>query len=179
MRWARSSYQSLIVARNSGHMTFLVLLPVSARPAPRPRGYQMIQESLGGPRNTMGPGTRLSRILESSSWKRPADPRPRCLLESSPAPPLSPVVAVRAAYPSGPQAPPSTRTPPMATVPAPLPQIPPKDVRCPGRIEVDSADAQVSAATVKAWVAHLRTHGWTEKDLGLVWLMRARQGVTR
>jgi len=44
---------------------------------------------------------------------------------------------------------------------------------------VDSADAQVSAATVKAWVAHLRTHGWTEKDLGLVWLMRARQGVTR
>ena len=67
----------------------------------------------------------------------------------------------------------------MAIVPAPLPQIPPKDVRCPGRIEVDSADAQVSAATVKAWVAHLRTHGWTEKDLGLVWLMRARQGVTR
>src|SRR5439155_5442104 len=76
MRWARSSYQSLIVARNSGHMTFLVLLPVSARPPPRPRGYQMIQESLGGPRNTMGPRIRLSRILESSSWKRPADPAP-------------------------------------------------------------------------------------------------------
>ncbi|HWN54409.1 MAG TPA: hypothetical protein VNP91_04810 [Methylomirabilota bacterium] len=67
----------------------------------------------------------------------------------------------------------------MATVPAPLPQISPKDVRCPGRIEVDSADVLVPAATVKAWVAHLRTHGWTEKDLGLVWLMRARQGVTR
>jgi hypothetical protein len=67
----------------------------------------------------------------------------------------------------------------MATVPAPLPQIPPKDVRCPDRVEVDSADVVVPAATVKAWIAHLRTHGWTEKDLGLVWLMRARQGVTR
>src|SRR5438128_3894704 len=179
MRWARSSYQSLIVARNSGHMTFLVLLPVSAATITAAAQVPDDTRVAGALRNTMGPGTRLSRILGSSSWKRPADPRPRCLLESSPAPPLSPVVAVRAAYLSGPKAPPSTRTPPMATVPAPLPQIPPKDVRCPGRIEVDSADAQVSAATVKAWVAHLRTHGWTEKDLGLVWLMRARQGVTR
>jgi hypothetical protein len=53
------------------------------------------------------------------------------------------------------------------------------DKRCPERVEVDPAEQIVSAAQVKAWVAHLRSHGWTEKDLGLVWLSRARQGVTR
>jgi hypothetical protein len=53
------------------------------------------------------------------------------------------------------------------------------DKRCPDRIEVRPDEQVVSAAMVKAWVAHLRSHGWTEKDLGLVWLARARQGVTR
>ncbi len=50
---------------------------------------------------------------------------------------------------------------------------------CPDRIEVDRDAQVVSAATVKAWVAHLRSHGWTDKELGLVWLTRTRQGVTR
>ena len=67
----------------------------------------------------------------------------------------------------------------MAVSPAPLPAVPVLDKRCPDRIEVHPEDRQVSAAMVKAWVAHLRSHGWTEKDLGLVWLTRARQGVTR
>jgi len=67
----------------------------------------------------------------------------------------------------------------MASVPAPLPGVPVIDKRCPDRIEVDPGDQIVPAAQVKAWVAHLRSHGWTEKDLGLVWLSRARQGVTR
>ena len=67
----------------------------------------------------------------------------------------------------------------MASVPAPPPGVPVVDKRCPDRIEVDPADQFVPAAQVKAWVAHLRSHGWTEKDLGLVWLSRARQGVTR
>jgi hypothetical protein len=53
------------------------------------------------------------------------------------------------------------------------------DKRCPDRIEVNPDDPVVSAAMVKARVAHLRFHGWTEKDLGLVWLTRARHGVTR
>ena len=39
--------------------------------------------------------------------------------------------------------------------------------------------ALVPAATVKAWIAHLRSHGWTDKELDLVWLTRARHGVTR
>ncbi len=67
----------------------------------------------------------------------------------------------------------------MAAVPASLPAVPVSDKRCPDRVEVDPAEQTISAAQVKAWVAHLRTHGWTEKDLGLVWLSRARQGVTR
>ena len=67
----------------------------------------------------------------------------------------------------------------MAVSPAPLPGVPVIDKRCPDRIEVNPADHVVSAAQVKAWVAHLRTHGWTDKDLGLIWLSRARQGVTR
>ena len=50
---------------------------------------------------------------------------------------------------------------------------------CPERIEVDRDAQLVSAATVKVWVAHLRSHGWTDKELGLVWLTRTRQGVTR
>jgi len=57
--------------------------------------------------------------------------------------------------------------------------VPAPDKRCPDRIEVNPADQVVSAAQVKAWVAHLRSHGWTDKDLGLIWLTRSRQGVTR
>ena len=45
--------------------------------------------------------------------------------------------------------------------------------------EVDRDEAEVPAATVKAWVAHLRSHGWADADLALVWLTRAKQGVTR
>jgi hypothetical protein len=67
----------------------------------------------------------------------------------------------------------------MAISPAPQPVVPVIDKRCPDRIEVRPDEQVVSAAMVKAWVAHLRSHGWTEKDLGLVWLARARQGVTR
>lgn len=51
--------------------------------------------------------------------------------------------------------------------------------QCPDRVEVDAAETEVSAAVVKAWVAHLRSHGWTDKDLDLQWLTRARHGVTR
>ena len=50
---------------------------------------------------------------------------------------------------------------------------------CPDRIEVDRDEAEVPAATVKAWVAHLRSHGWADADLALGWLTRAKQGVTR
>ena len=50
---------------------------------------------------------------------------------------------------------------------------------CPDRIEVERGAQLVPAATVKAWVDHLRSHGWTDKELGLVWLTRTRQGVTR
>lgn len=50
---------------------------------------------------------------------------------------------------------------------------------CPNRVEVERDVPLVPAATVKAWVAHLRSHGWTDKELDLVWLTRARQGVTR
>ena len=67
----------------------------------------------------------------------------------------------------------------MAVSPAPLPALPVLDKRCPDRIEVHPDEQVVSAAMVKAWVAHLRSHGWTEKDLGLVWLARASQGVIR
>ena len=59
------------------------------------------------------------------------------------------------------------------------PGVPVADKRCPERIEVDPTELVIPAARVKAWVAHLRSHGWTDKDLGLVWLTRARQGVTR
>jgi hypothetical protein len=72
----------------------------------------------------------------------------------------------------------------MAVSPEPLPAVPVPgvpilDKRCPDRIEVNAADRVVPAAQIKAWVAHLRSHGWTDKELGLIWLSRARQGVTR
>ena len=61
----------------------------------------------------------------------------------------------------------------------PVPGVPILDKRCPDRIEVNAGDRVVPAAQIKAWVAHLRSHGWTDKELGLIWLSRARQGVTR
>lgn len=67
----------------------------------------------------------------------------------------------------------------MATGPAPLSLVAVSDTRCPGRVEVDSAEQHVPAAMIKGWLTHLRSHGWTEKDLGVVWLGQARQGVTR
>ncbi|MEX2223352.1 MAG: hypothetical protein WEG40_16295 [Candidatus Rokuibacteriota bacterium] len=59
------------------------------------------------------------------------------------------------------------------------PLAPSKPAQCPGRIEVDPSETEISAATVKAWIAHLRTHGWTDGDLDLQWLTRARHGVSR
>ncbi len=59
------------------------------------------------------------------------------------------------------------------------PPPPAAATQCPGRIEVERDERVVPAATVKAWVAHLRSHGWTDKELDLVWLTRARHGVTR
>ena len=72
----------------------------------------------------------------------------------------------------------------MAVSPEPLPAalvpgVPILDKRCPDRIEVNAGDRVVPAAQIKAWVAHLPSHGWTDKELGLIWLSRARQGVTR
>jgi hypothetical protein len=67
----------------------------------------------------------------------------------------------------------------MAISPEPLPGVPVVDKRCPDRVECNADDRVVSKDQVKAWVAHLRSHGWTDKDLGLIWLSRARQGVTR
>ena len=72
----------------------------------------------------------------------------------------------------------------MAVSPEPLPAVPVPgvpilDKRCPDRIEVNAGDRVVTAVQIKAWVAHLRSHGWTDKELGLIWLSRARQGVTR
>jgi hypothetical protein len=67
----------------------------------------------------------------------------------------------------------------MASMPTPLSPVPATITRCPDRIEVKADDPLVSAAVVKAWVAHLRSHGWSDKDLGLIWLTRARHGVTR
>ena len=72
----------------------------------------------------------------------------------------------------------------MAILPDPLPAVPVPgvpilDKRCPDRTEVNAGDRVVTAVQIKAWVAHLRSHGWTDKELGLIWLSRARQGVTR
>ena len=49
----------------------------------------------------------------------------------------------------------------------------------PQGVEVDSAEQHVPAAMIKEWLTHLRSHGWTEKELGVVWLGRSRQGVMR
>lgn len=59
------------------------------------------------------------------------------------------------------------------------PPLSSKPARCSSPIEVDPTDLEVSAATVKAWIAHLRGHGWTDHDLDIQWLSRARSGVTR
>lgn len=67
----------------------------------------------------------------------------------------------------------------MTTNPPASSSPPPGAAPCPNRIEVDRDQQHVPAATIKAWVAHLRSHGWTDKDLELVWLTRARQGLTR
>ena len=67
----------------------------------------------------------------------------------------------------------------MASAPAPLPPVPVSDKRCPNRVEVDPAEQLISAAVVREWLNHLRSHGWTEKDLSVAWLARARQGVER
>jgi hypothetical protein len=61
----------------------------------------------------------------------------------------------------------------------PLPAAPARRAPCVNRVEVDAGAQIVSAADVRAWVAHLRSHGWTDRELDLVWLTRARQGVTR
>ena len=61
--------------------------------------------------------------------------------------------------------------PPSSSLPGRLP--------CASRVEVDAGTDIVSAADVRAWVAHLRSHGWTDSDLDLVWITRARQGVVR
>ncbi len=66
-------------------------------------------------------------------------------------------------------------TPTAPASPAPLAGAQP----CPDRIEVDRDQLHVPAPTIKAWVAHLRSHGWLDKDIELVWLTRARQGLTR
>ncbi len=60
----------------------------------------------------------------------------------------------------------------------PLPK-PAGSAPCPDRVEIKPGDVIIPAATVKAWVAHLRSHGWTDKELDLIWLTRSRQGVTR
>lgn len=67
----------------------------------------------------------------------------------------------------------------MNPVSPPKPEPAAAAKQCSSRIEVDPSDRQVPAATVKAWIAHLRSHGWTDADLDLQWLTRARFGVTR
>ena len=67
----------------------------------------------------------------------------------------------------------------MDTATPPKPLLPGKTPRCGSPIEVDPGDLEIPAATVKAWIAHLRTHGWTDHDLDIQWLSRARSGVTR
>ena len=67
----------------------------------------------------------------------------------------------------------------MDAITPPKPILSGKPLRCASPIEVDSTDLEVPAATVKAWIAHLRSHGWTDHDLDLQWISRARSGVTR
>jgi hypothetical protein len=50
---------------------------------------------------------------------------------------------------------------------------------CPNRIEVEAGTQSVTAVEVRTWLAHLRSHGWTDSELDLVWITRARYGVTR
>ena len=47
----------------------------------------------------------------------------------------------------------------MATGPAPLPLVAVSDTRCPGRVEVDSAEQHVPAAMIKEWLTHLALMG--------------------
>ncbi|HUM17092.1 MAG TPA: hypothetical protein VL086_15455 [Candidatus Nitrosotalea sp.] len=61
----------------------------------------------------------------------------------------------------------------------PLSAPPTGRVPCATRVEVEAGALIVAAADVRAWVAHLRSHGWTDGELDHVWLTRARQGVTR
>lgn len=61
----------------------------------------------------------------------------------------------------------------------PLSPSVPGRLPCANRVEVDAGIDIVSAADVRAWVTHLRSHGWTDTELDLVWLTRARQGVVR
>ncbi len=65
-----------------------------------------------------------------------------------------------------------------AVSPTKLP-LPSKPTRCASPVEVDPTDLEVSAATVRAWINHLKTHGWTDHDLDLQWISRARSGVVR
>ena len=55
----------------------------------------------------------------------------------------------------------------------------PSSTPCPDRVEVLPGDRFVTAATVKAWIDHLRSHGWTDDDILPIWLTRSRMGVTR
>jgi hypothetical protein len=66
----------------------------------------------------------------------------------------------------------------MSATVRPLPAFQPR-LLCATRVEVEASTRIVAAADVRAWVAHLRSHGWTDGELDLVWLTRARQGVTR
>jgi len=61
----------------------------------------------------------------------------------------------------------------------PLPAPSTGRVPCATRVEVEAGARIVAAADVRAWIAHLRSHGWTDGELDHVWLTRARQGVTR
>lgn len=67
----------------------------------------------------------------------------------------------------------------MSTSDRPLPTPPSGHVPCAARVEVEAGAQTVAAADVRAWVAHLRSHGWTDAELEHVWLTRARHGVTR
>ena len=61
----------------------------------------------------------------------------------------------------------------------PLSPSVPGRLPCANRVEVDAGIDIVSAADVRAWVTHIRSHGWTDTELDLVWITRARQGVVR
>lgn len=64
-----------------------------------------------------------------------------------------------------------------ATPATPDPLLP--DKYCADRVEVERNLQIVPALTVRAWIDHLRAHGWADKDLEPAWIVRARQGVTR